>query len=201
MFQAVDYVQAQRERTLMIDEIDNLYRRFDILLAPNAGPAPVMARKPSIELWQAGTAPSNLCIPFSMAGGPALALCSGFTDDGLPLGMQIAARPFQESLVLQVGHAYEMVTTWAKSRPRLTAGASVASTPQQDREVLAAPGVPNEDGLTQWLAERAGLSLDESQLALLRAIRPHADAMAIRLRRSRAWPIEGSNVFSLAPGK
>lgn len=130
---------------------------------------------------------------------PGIALCIGFTDQGLPLGMQIAARWFHDALVLQVGHAYEKATTWHEARPRLMPGPPALWPRRLKEEVPAVRGLPTEGDLNTWLAERAGLHLDETQLGLLRAIHPHADAMAARLRRPRAWSIEGSNVFRLSP--
>ncbi|MFH1604266.1 MAG: amidase, partial [Pseudomonadota bacterium] len=103
LFQSIDYVQAQRERTRMMEEMNGLYRRFDVLLAANAGPAPKLAWKSPVEFWQARSAPGSMCIPFSITGGPALSVCNGFARSGLPLGMQIAGRPFDESIVLRVG--------------------------------------------------------------------------------------------------
>ena len=54
---------------------------------------------------------ANLC------GLPALTLPMGFTDEGLPLGLQIIAAPFRDALALQVGKAYELATDWHLKRP------------------------------------------------------------------------------------
>jgi aspartyl-tRNA(Asn)/glutamyl-tRNA(Gln) amidotransferase subunit A len=55
--------------------------------------------------------------PFNAAGLPALSLPCGFTATGLPIGLQIAGRPFDEATVLRVGHAYEQATEWHAHRP------------------------------------------------------------------------------------
>ena len=60
-----------------------------------------------------------LTFPFNVTGAPALALRCGFTDAGLPLGMQIAGRPFEDALVLRAGHAYEKATSWGSRRPAI----------------------------------------------------------------------------------
>ena len=57
--------------------------------------------------------------PFNLAGAPAMSVPCGFTGNGLPIGMQLAARPFDETEVFQVGHAYQLRTPWHTRRPRL----------------------------------------------------------------------------------
>jgi len=58
-------------------------------------------------------------IPVSAAGVPALSVPCGFTQSGLPVGMQVIGPHFSESLLFQVGAAYEQVTDWGKRRPQL----------------------------------------------------------------------------------
>jgi aspartyl-tRNA(Asn)/glutamyl-tRNA(Gln) amidotransferase subunit A len=55
--------------------------------------------------------------PFNVSGLPALALPCGFTRDGLPISLQLAGRPFDETTVLRAGHAYEHATEWHRRRP------------------------------------------------------------------------------------
>ncbi len=57
--------------------------------------------------------------PFNATHLPALSLPCGFTRAGLPVGMQIAGRPFDEATVLRVGHAYEQATEWHLRTPGL----------------------------------------------------------------------------------
>jgi aspartyl-tRNA(Asn)/glutamyl-tRNA(Gln) amidotransferase subunit A len=59
----------------------------------------------------------NFTIPFNVTGLPAIAVCTGFGPAGLPLGIQIAGKPFAEAMVLRVAHAYEKVTSWRTQRP------------------------------------------------------------------------------------
>jgi len=56
-------------------------------------------------------------MPFNIARLPALSLTCGFTQGGLPIGLQIAGRPFAEVAVLRAGHAYERATDWHRRRP------------------------------------------------------------------------------------
>ncbi len=55
----------------------------------------------------------------SLTGLPSLAVPCGFDDDGLPVGMQIIGRPFNESTLYRVGHAYQHVTDWHTQAPQL----------------------------------------------------------------------------------
>src|SRR5262249_45214224 len=61
----------------------------------------------------------RLTIPFSALGGPSLSVPCGFTAGGLPIGLQIAGRRWDEPTVLHVGHAYEQATDWPRRRPPL----------------------------------------------------------------------------------
>ena len=60
---------------------------------------------------------SRCTIPFNLSGMPALSVPCGFTAEGLPVGMQIAARPFDEASALHLGHAYERATPWHRMAP------------------------------------------------------------------------------------
>jgi Asp-tRNA(Asn)/Glu-tRNA(Gln) amidotransferase A subunit family amidase len=55
--------------------------------------------------------------PFNVWGIPTVSVPCGFTKDGLPIGLQLAAAPWRERLVLQVAHAYEQVTDWHTRTP------------------------------------------------------------------------------------
>ncbi|MGH2603462.1 MAG: amidase family protein, partial [Dehalococcoidia bacterium] len=57
--------------------------------------------------------------PINLVGLPSLALPCGFDGQGLPIGMQVIGRPFDESLLFRTGHAYQRVTDWHKRRPSL----------------------------------------------------------------------------------
>ena len=62
----------------------------------------------------------TLCtIPFNVTGLPALSLCCGFSSSGLPIGMQIIGKPFDEGTVFRVGNAYEKAAKWCERNPQL----------------------------------------------------------------------------------
>jgi Asp-tRNA(Asn)/Glu-tRNA(Gln) amidotransferase A subunit family amidase len=59
-------------------------------------------------------------MPFSVSGVPAMAIPCGFsTAERMPLSLQIAAAPFQETMVLRVAHAYQQATDWHRRHPQL----------------------------------------------------------------------------------
>ena len=59
--------------------------------------------------------------PFNVTGNPALVLPTGFSSSGLPLSMQIVAKPFDEATVYRVAHAYEQASPWKDRHPALAA--------------------------------------------------------------------------------
>lgn len=57
--------------------------------------------------------------PFSMSGNPTITLPTGFTEQGLPIGVQLIARHFDESSLVRAGHAFQQATTWHRTHPDL----------------------------------------------------------------------------------
>ena len=120
---AVTYITAQRARTEFNRAIADAMNSFDILLAPStAAPAPKIGEdivevngqtEHKLALMPRLTRPHNIC------GIPTVSVPCGFSSDGLPIGMQLAARPFEDALALQVAHAYEQATEWHTRRPPL----------------------------------------------------------------------------------
>jgi aspartyl-tRNA(Asn)/glutamyl-tRNA(Gln) amidotransferase subunit A len=60
----------------------------------------------------ATTALLRLNYPFNLAGLPALSFPCGFTANGLPIGLQVVGKPFEETMVLRIAHAYQQLTDW-----------------------------------------------------------------------------------------
>jgi aspartyl-tRNA(Asn)/glutamyl-tRNA(Gln) amidotransferase subunit A len=114
LFTASEYVQAQRLRSRLRADMNDVLRTVDVLATPTMlGPAApfVKAFDPDFGFPKSNTA------PFNAAGLPALALPCGFASSGLPLSLQIAGRAFDEATVLRVGHAYQQATDWHTRRP------------------------------------------------------------------------------------
>ncbi len=189
---ALDYVQAQRERRRMLVEMAPVYANFDVLVTATAGgPAPRLDAWRTIEFWRR----PSLTTPFNVTGGPALAQCIGFSKSGLPLSMQVVGRPFAETTVLRVAHAYEQATEWRTRRPRLDPDARFST------ELPAVPD-PEPADVAPAIRDRAasacraaGLTLSERQFAMVCAAAPHVAAMTGRLYRERDWIEEPANIF------
>ena len=194
LFTAADYVRAQRERRRMVDEMTPLYEQFDVLLTASAAPA---ARLDTLigsgfsDKWEK----PNIYTPFSVSAGPALVVCNGYTDDGLPLAMQLVGRPFNEATVLNAGHAYEQATDWRRRRPQLTPGAQAPLLTAPAAEALKV----DIDGPTRTIVDaavaRAGLTLSDAHRNLLYRVAPTVLAAVNRIPRNRPQTDEPANVF------
>ncbi len=124
--------KAERARLVIRQAVLDLLREYDVLLSPTApGPAPpaVQASKPIESKAQAAiqlSAGRQTLSAFSLAGVPALSVPCGFSGSGLPLGLQIVGRPFDEGTLLRVGHAFQQATEWHSRRPELSPSISKA---------------------------------------------------------------------------
>jgi aspartyl-tRNA(Asn)/glutamyl-tRNA(Gln) amidotransferase subunit A len=192
LFTANDYVQATREHRRMMAEMEPLYGRFDAFVTAGLGEAPPLADYRSVSFWQK---PSALTA-WNVTGQPVLALPNGFGRRGLPLGMQILGRPFDEPTILRIGHAYEQATEWHRRRPTLVPGAEApAVTPPPVLSVTEPVDAATRD-LCATAARRAGLRLDDLMIAQLLEGAPYALGMVERLRRDHGLHHEPANVFS-----
>ena len=121
---AHDYLQALRLRARLAREFnEDVFAEVDLLVLPAIPePAPTLADATAGE-GEAVTARmgrfSRLTRPWNGLGLPVLAMPGGFAASGLPLGIQIVGRPFDEAAVLRAGHAYERATDWHRRRPPL----------------------------------------------------------------------------------
>jgi aspartyl-tRNA(Asn)/glutamyl-tRNA(Gln) amidotransferase subunit A len=198
LFTAHDYVQATREHRRMMVEMEPLYARFDAFVTAGMGEAPRLADYRSVSFWQR----PSLFTAWNVTGQPVLQLPNGFGRSGFPLGMQIIGRPFGETTILRVGHAYEQATEWHTRRPQLVRGAAAPDVIPPP--VLSGPA-DHVDAETRDLcvkaARRAGLQLDELMLAQLLEGAPYALGMVQRLRRDHDLHHEPANVFSFPPSR
>ncbi|MFI5014305.1 MAG: amidase [Hyphomicrobiales bacterium] len=111
---AVDYVQALRRRRLLCEEMRTAMADLDILVsASQPAEAPPIAAVPK---WGSLEKPS-LTMPFNLTGYPAMSVCTGFGEGGLPVSMQLIAKPFQEPTLFRAAHVHEAATAWRKRRP------------------------------------------------------------------------------------
>ncbi len=185
-----DVVQASRQRRMMIAEMAPLYAKYDVLLTAGPGPASRLDAWRTIHFWQR----SSVTTPFNVTGGPALVQCIGFTDDGLPLSMQIVGRPFADAMVMRVAKAYEDATPWRGDRPALQAGAAPLPPPPIPAPARADISQVRRDEIAA-ICKRAGLTVPENHFEQLCASVPYVEEMVGHLGRSWAFTDEPASVF------
>lgn len=120
---AVAYLSALHERRTFASSLRAQQQRVDAFVLPTL---PV----PAVPLAQVGqdieidgvtefsaTAFLRLTMPFNLAGLPTVSFPCGFSASGLPIGLQVAGKPFEEATVLRIAHAYQQLTDWHRRRP------------------------------------------------------------------------------------
>ena len=109
---ATTYINAQRMRRLAIEESRALLTKVDVLVSPTTEhTAPTIAEgDPRARLVR-------LTAPYDVTGIPAISVPCGFDAGGLPIGLMIGARHFDEVTLCRVAHAYEQATEWHRRRP------------------------------------------------------------------------------------
>jgi aspartyl-tRNA(Asn)/glutamyl-tRNA(Gln) amidotransferase subunit A len=112
---AADYINAQRERTRLVAEFIDVMKTVDVVIFPTAR---CPARPIGEDSMASGFQPF-FNRAFNVTGTPALSVCNGFSQTGLPLSLQIGGRPFEDALVLQVGDALERTLATRSRRPSL----------------------------------------------------------------------------------
>ena len=119
----VDYLKGEQLRRVLMDDFRRVLSEVDVIVAPTT--ALTAWRHDATTLEIAGEQESvlaaswRLTYPFNLTGLPSISLPCGFDRDGMPIGMQIAAKPFDELTALQVAHAYERTHDWVSERPTL----------------------------------------------------------------------------------
>lgn len=109
---AGDYLRAQRARTMMRDGWARMFDEIDVLAAPTVPMTAAKSGQDTVE-WADGTVEAvsdsyvRLSAPANITGVPAITLPVGHDHAGLPIGMQLMARPFRDATVLRVGRVYE----------------------------------------------------------------------------------------------
>jgi Asp-tRNA(Asn)/Glu-tRNA(Gln) amidotransferase A subunit family amidase len=116
---AAEYIERRRELEEARRSIGQVFAEVDVLVTPTMPmPAPAIA---DLRANPEALRPAELRLlrntrPFNVWGLPAISVPCGFTQSGLPIGLQIAGSHWREDLVLQLAHAYERATAWHKRR-------------------------------------------------------------------------------------
>jgi aspartyl-tRNA(Asn)/glutamyl-tRNA(Gln) amidotransferase subunit A len=120
---AVDYLKAEQFRRQLMEAFRLVFDEVDAIVVPTT---PLTAWRVNEWTVAVGGRPESvlaaswrLTYPFNLTGLPAISLRCGFDRDGLPIGLQIAAKPFDEAMVVRVARAYERTTEWWSRQPPL----------------------------------------------------------------------------------
>jgi aspartyl-tRNA(Asn)/glutamyl-tRNA(Gln) amidotransferase subunit A len=120
---ATAYLKAQRIRAIIGRDLAQLFQRVDLLATPTAAtPAPKLDAGPGEIGAPTGALRSALrrfTQPFNLTGSPAVTVPCGFSRDGLPIGLQLVGRSFDEVRLLNLAQAYEQSTPWKDHHPAL----------------------------------------------------------------------------------
>jgi aspartyl-tRNA(Asn)/glutamyl-tRNA(Gln) amidotransferase subunit A len=115
---AIDYLRAQQQRRAFSSNLRSIMQHINALVLPTI-PIPALPIDQSYQdilidgvTENATAALLRLTMPFNLAGLPAISLPCGFTANSLPIGLQIVGKPFEESMILRIAHAYQQLTDW-----------------------------------------------------------------------------------------
>jgi aspartyl-tRNA(Asn)/glutamyl-tRNA(Gln) amidotransferase subunit A len=118
---ARDYLQAQRFRTLIGRHLHAVLEKVDYLITPTLPITASPMGQTSVTI-RGVEQPVYLALlrntePFNLSGLPALTIPCGFAENGMPIGLQIIGRPFDEAGVLRLGAAFQQITDWHLQKP------------------------------------------------------------------------------------
>lgn len=121
---ATTYIAAQRNRAAIAASLASALGRVDVLATPTLPVTAARVRQDVYE-WKNRKEPvfaacARFLCPFNLAGLPAVSIPCGFSEDQMPVGLQLAGRPYDEKTVLKVADAFEKATDWHRRRPKLT---------------------------------------------------------------------------------
>ena len=112
---STEYILARRTQAEVRKRCELFFESYELLITPTTPiAAPTIEGNDAVE--QAGRL-TRFTAPFNLAGLPALSVPCGFTNAGLPIGMQIVAAAWKDAKVLNAGYAYEQSTDWYRRQP------------------------------------------------------------------------------------
>ena len=112
------YAKAQAVRTLIRQDFERAFEDVDVLVTP-VTPTTAFQLGEKIDDPLQMYLSDLFTLSASLAGLPAISVPCGFSREGLPIGMQLMGRPFEEEVILRTARAYELATTWRQKRPRI----------------------------------------------------------------------------------
>jgi len=112
------YLKAQKVRALIKRDFDEAFKQCDVIVTPTAPTTAFKVGEKTGDPLQMYLS-DIFTISVNLAGLPGISLPCGFDQDGMPIGMQIIGKHFDEATMLRVAHAYEQATEWHKRKPAL----------------------------------------------------------------------------------
>lgn len=112
------YKKAQKVRTLIKNDFEKIFENYDVIIGPTT---PTTAYKVGEKINDPLLMYVNdiTTIPVNLAGAPAITVPCGFSENGLPIGLQIIGKHFDESTVYRTAYAFEQATDYHTKRPQL----------------------------------------------------------------------------------
>ena len=119
IFPAQAYYKAQKLRTMFRQQVHAALERYDVLVTPTASVAALPIVEDPVRASKEEAAPLSYLHTrtFNLASAPAVSINCGFSDEGLPIGLQLGGRPGADQTVLNAAYAYEQATHWRQQRP------------------------------------------------------------------------------------
>jgi len=115
---AVDYLRAQQQRRAFSSNLRSIMQKINALVLPTIPMPAILIEQADQDMLIDGVTENatvallRMTMPFNLAGLPAISLPCGFTAGNLPIGLQIVGKPFEESMILRIAHAYQQLTDW-----------------------------------------------------------------------------------------
>ena len=117
------YLKAQRFRRIIQEDFAAAFRKVDVIVTPQLPITAPLIGQETVSFGKTAepvpAALTRLTRIYNLVGIPCLSVCCGFSSSGMPIGLQIASKPFSEETALKVAHVYELHTHWKKRHPSL----------------------------------------------------------------------------------
>jgi len=117
------YLKAQRFRRIIQEDFAAAFRKVDVIVTPQLPITAPLIGQESVSFGKmtepVPSALTRLTRISNLVGIPCISVCCGFSASGMPIGLQLASKPFSEDTILKVAHVYEVHTPWKNRRPPL----------------------------------------------------------------------------------
>ncbi len=123
------YVEANLRRMRLWAKMQEFHRTYDLLLTPTLSVTAFSIGQPPVGVGDTKYTPfgwSPFTAPFNLTGQPAASVPCGFDSKGLPVGLHIIGRAYEDALVLRAARAFEQLQPWAQVRPPIVSDAAGA---------------------------------------------------------------------------